>query len=157
MTKRTWIALIVAPLWLPICVVGTIVLMASSDPILSTMSRTEAVTLSLAVSAPAAYLIMLIVGVPIGLALNARKLRRVTPYIVSGFCSGVMLRCIGIAIVWFSFAYRNKLESSIVGRELSDAFLHEPMRLLAPGLIGLLVGATYWLIARPDLHPPISE
>ncbi|WP_180573300.1 hypothetical protein [Agrobacterium vitis] len=150
MKRSLWIAFLVAPLWAPLCFTGYSVIRAPADPILAEMSTTEVVATSLAVTVPMAYIAMLVVGLPVHLILSTRRYRRAVHYAVSGFCTGVILRCIGIATTWFSFAIQNHLEAGIVCKELSDAFFHEPIRLLAPGLVSLFVAVIFWSIARPD-------
>ncbi|MUO42189.1 MULTISPECIES: hypothetical protein [Rhizobium/Agrobacterium group] len=53
-------------------------------------------------------------------------------------------------MTWFSFVIQNHLGAGIVRKEVSDAFFHEPIRLLAPGFVGLFVAVTFWGIARPN-------
>lgn len=150
MKRSLWIAFLVAPLLAPLCFTAYSVIRAPANPVLAEMSTAEIVATSLAVTVPTAYIAMFVVGLPVHLILTKQGLGPTVHYAVSGFCTGVILRCISIATTWFSFALQNHLGAGIVGKELRDAFFHEPIRLLAPGLVGLFVAVIFWSIARPD-------
>ncbi|MCF1468980.1 hypothetical protein FS764_18925 [Agrobacterium vitis] len=150
MKRSLWIAFLVAPLWAPLCFFGYSVISAPADPILAEMSTAEIVATCLVVAVPTAYIAMFVVGLPVHLIPSKQGLRRAVHYAVSGFCTGVVLRCIGLATTLFSFARQNNRGAGIVGKELSDAFFHEPLRSLAPGLVGLFIAVIFWSIPRPE-------
>ncbi|OLP44729.1 hypothetical protein BJF95_09615 [Rhizobium oryziradicis] len=121
------------------------------------MSTSEIVWSTLLVSALLTYLGMFILGIPIILTLQKHGMKRLTSYAIAGFLAGVGFRCIGILVNWLWFAYQNNLGIGIAGKELSDAYLYEPSRLLLPGLVGVVVSIAFWIFSRPDLTPNIND
>ncbi|OLP44635.1 hypothetical protein BJF95_09040 [Rhizobium oryziradicis] len=152
------IAFAIAPLWIVLyAILFGIMAWTHTDPILSEMTAAELIGTAGAAGFTVAYILMVIAGLPCHLLLKAKRLERLHHYVISAFVCGVALRFISIAATWLWIAYQDNLQFGIVGKELRDAVLHQPTRLLIFGLVGALVGATFWLIARPDLQQSTKD
>lgn len=135
---RTANAFFIAPLWVPagVAFYSSLFLTQSSDM----------VTFYIVVAAIFGYAATFALGCPVFLLL--RSLRLTAPWIsfVFGFALGVL------AWALFMFLFALSLGYSIPSAALQawKIFADDHSILLGSGLLGIFVGLTLWLIARPD-------
>jgi hypothetical protein len=155
--NRTVLAFIVAPLWVPLIVGAYATELVFSLPNPGQSSPIIAVVAI--ISAVIAYLITMGIGLPTFLWLRSRGIVRFWCAPAIGFLVG--------AIVWLAFGVfalghgsgipPGTRSYSIYGLAAVSP-VHEGLsagsttvyQMVTMGLVGALVGATIWLIARPD-------
>lgn len=120
--RRTVLAAALAPLWVPLSIA------ASADQL--------AVDLTLGTAF--AYLGMLALGIPGLLLLRARRLTGLPATALLGLAVGVATWLL------FRLCFDPALDDGL------RAGLHDALELCYQAALGALVGATLWLIARPD-------
>jgi hypothetical protein len=140
--SRPAIAFIVAPFWVPL-VVGSL----TAVPPVSDTLPTYWWALTGLVSWFFAYLGAFALGVPAFLFfLRARGMTALWFSAVLGFVAGAITWAIfWVCLVQFLGVKLRGAEGAVV-----EALKFHGMLFSAAGLLGLLVGVTIWLIARPD-------
>jgi hypothetical protein len=137
---RTSTAFAIAPLWVPLLAAPVLRLVVWPDP-----AQAHWVVIGTVISAIFAYGGCVFLGLPLFRWLKARGLVSFWMAPSAGFVIG--------AITWLAFMtfFALWLGARLQGVALavSDAPKHVVFLLLPAGL-GALVGATIWLIARPD-------
>jgi hypothetical protein len=141
--RRTIAAFLVAPLWVP-ATAGISAFWMFPQPEQSIWRLATAV-----ISGLFGYAGTLGFGIPLFIVLRSRRLVSVWIAIAAGFIAG------GIAWVIFLLLFALSLGNSI-GFAISEVLRPDQwsyLSMLAPAILGALVGATLWLIARPDSFP----
>jgi hypothetical protein len=133
--NRTVTAFLVAPLWVPAAVAP---LAAQMFP---RVAERQWIYITLIIATIFAYGGTLVLGVPAFLALRARRYTAFWIAAALGFVVG--------GLTWFVFFVLFALSLGI-GIGWPNA-VDMSRGLLLPGVLGSIVGATLWLIARPDL------
>jgi hypothetical protein len=134
------IAFVVAPLWVPLIAAPAFRLMVWPDP-----SQTHWVVIATLTSALFAYGGCLLLGQPLHRWLVQRRLVSLWIALAAGLVIGAVSWL--IFMVCFALFFGGGVGG--VASALSDAPKHLAFLVLPAGL-GALVGATIWLIARPD-------
>jgi hypothetical protein len=139
--SRTFAAFIIAPLWVPLTASVYAPLAMFPYP-----EQRHWVLITTLISAFFTYLGVLGLGVPAFLFLRSRKMTALWIACVAGIVVGT--------VMWTVFVVCFAL--SLDGLEgARQAFTQTPTSVhlagfIAPALLGLIVGTTFWLIARPD-------
>lgn len=153
MNRRTWLAASVAPLWTP---AGLLLLCAwdlRADPILAGTDPLRITGMVALVGLLLGFAAMLVVGLPLHALLRTRRITEGVAYALAAALVGVVLRCLGIAASALPLASRKGANLASAGLALLGAAVGRPDLLLWAGLLGALVGVTFWWIARPDRPP----
>jgi hypothetical protein len=125
--KRTVLAFLVAPLCLPVIAAAILVVSPAGQPGLGFIF----------ITAILAYAGMIAFGLPAFLILRAARVTDFLITILTGFAIGGLT---GSGLV-FCIQYPP---------ERSPAWIAVLFVILAGGILGSIIGATFWLIARPD-------
>ena len=142
--KRTTLAFLVAPLWVPLVVTPTAAIYLFHPP-----AQFFWVIITGFYSAIFAYLGSFAIGFPLFKFLLARGIVSAWVAIIAGM---------GVAVVtWLVFllCFGVLLDGVSVG---VDTLLHTPIsgwELAVPASFGIVVGLTIWGIARPDKEPSL--
>ena len=135
---RTANAFFIAPLWVPIgvAIYAGLYLMQPSDM----------VTFYTVIAAVFGYAATFVLGCPAFLLLRSLGLTALWISVVFGFAIGVL------AWISFVFLFAVSLGYSIPSAALQarKVFDSDHIILLGSGFLGIFVGLTLWLIARPD-------
>ena len=144
--NRTIIAFIVAPLWVPLAECG-VAFISSSDPYSAPIFWTMVGLLG---SALAAYVGELALGLPVFLFLRSHGMSRLWIVIISGYIIGAVC---GV-MYWTGLIFFSSIGDigAFIGaiQKLFNGHDNLIQMSLAPSLLGAIVGATVWLVARPD-------
>lgn len=151
MNRRDWIAVAVAPLWAPAWAALVEALRVRPDPILDRMGPLQVAGTAAIIGIVSAYAAMLVVGIPLHLVLKRRRWTSLLSYLLAAFAAGVVLRCVAILLSWLSFALGEGLGGGMALRQLLRAAGEQPMIFLTAGALAVLIGGTFWLLARPDV------
>jgi hypothetical protein len=142
--SRSALAFLVAPLWVPLLVTPYFYLFVFPHA-----EQKHWVVIGAVLSIIFSYGGALLVGVPTFFVLRAYKMTTIWIAIAVGFLIG--------AATWLAFLALFMISLQEGSARGLSAGMHEaladPKRLmfiLWPGAIGSIVGATLWLIARPD-------
>lgn len=144
-TRRSVIAFVVAPLWVPILVSSYLIAAIFSRPLDPIVSPYSIISFAAIVSIIVSYGGTVAIGLPIyWMALRWRRTRFAIAPVV-GFAVGLVTWLVVVAI-----AFPHPVDE--LAKEVLVT-LREPTQLMSvvwPGWIGALVGITLWLFARPD-------
>ncbi len=138
--NRPIVAWIVAPLWVPAAAVPFAVY-AFPYP-----GQFHWVLITLILAAVFTYLGMFALGIPAARILRSFGVSGILPAIGLGFIAGELTWAL------FGLCFGLFLGEGIHGFEYFFTSLTKtnPIGLLVPATLGALVGATFWIIARPD-------
>ncbi len=143
---RTVTAFLVAPLWVPLAVLCLVVLGGGGE-----------LGIAIAVmSGVTTYAAMFALGFPIFMLIWWCKLTgpwiaAVVGYIVGILSSQALMICLGLSLVDAKGGNVDKAIHNVILGVFNTKISPEDLPiLLGPGLIGIPVGVTLWLIARPD-------
>jgi hypothetical protein len=138
--ERPILAFAIAPLWVPAAVApyATLYLFPYA-------AQAHWVVIATVVSAFFAYLGTLAIGLPVFLLLRAKQITSIWAGIVLGFVVG------GVTWLVFELCFGLSLGNSVANMagRLQANWLPELSAFGVTGTLGMLVGVTIWLIARP--------
>jgi hypothetical protein len=140
--NRTIIAFIVAPLWVPLAA-GGVAYISSFDPYPVPIFWTMVGLLG---SALAAYVGEIALGLPVFLFLRSQGMSRLWIMALSGCVIGAAS---GV-LYWTSIVFYFSAGDIGALQKLFNGNDNLIQMSLAPSLLGAIVGATFWLVARPD-------
>ena len=133
-------ALLYAPLWVPLIVVIVASGMGPGPP------QASGLMMIAVIAAFFAYVGMVVIGIPAYLFLRWRKWTSLWPAAAVGFVAGfAMANVVGLAIVGFWGGW-----TSAVRKVVLDPSANDLIAELVSALVGVLVAVTAWLIIRPD-------
>lgn len=143
--KRTLLAFLIAPLWTPV-IAGIDAALSDTRPQqVVKLAHTEWVAIVVVGHLVIGCLAAWTVGVGLHLLLRKWRVTALWQHVAAWFAAGLMLRALLIFAAWFT--------TGGVGmglREVAEKAVTHPLFLLAGGVVGALMGATIWLIRRPD-------
>lgn len=145
--RRIAIGLLIAPLWAPALMAVYAALLASPPDLLKDLDRGSWIGLAVILGTLLGYAAVLAIGLPAHLVLQRRNRRSVWAYLITWFAGAVAAWSIVFILSFaryelgFSFSY------------LAETIVHRPYVPLAIGLLGALMGASFWAVARPDREP----
>ncbi len=143
--NRTAIAFIIGPLWAPLVVTPI-----AHFEIFPYPAQLHWVVIAGLISTIFAYLGVFLLGLPLFRWLRSRNLTALWMAAALGFVVGVLTWIAAVAS--FVLLLGGDLHGvELAARDWRMAFARLA-GLVAPGLIGIVVGMTIWLIARPDHH-----
>jgi hypothetical protein len=143
--ERIAVASVIAPLWVPLLVTITANLLVFTDP----EDRSWLVG-TLIMSIIFGYGGTLLFGLRALVFLQARNLTAFWVAPVAGFAIGTITW--SVFLLLFALCYSSLFFVFVLGIFTLGPSFQLP-GLAGPGVIGALVGATFWLIARPDRCP----
>jgi hypothetical protein len=139
--SRSALAFVVAPLWVPLFVIPYSCLSLFSGP-----GQGPWIIIAAFLSIIFAYGGTLVFGLPAFLILRSRNLTALWIAAVLGFVIGATTWVLFMAF----FALWLGGDAQAARRAAQGTFMDQPMSLVWTGLLGVVVGTTLWLIARPD-------
>lgn len=139
--NRTALAFGIAPLWVPLLVGGGKWFLDSSP---------QSVPFAVIVSTFSAYGGTYLLGAPAFAFLRSRGYTARWLSIVLGFAVGTLVFLVFLFL--FSLALVNSVEFALAYIQVRFTVwnLSNLIAVVAPGLLGALVGITIWMVARPD-------
>ncbi len=143
--NRTVRAFLIAPLWVPL-IAGLEAAVSGTRPQeVVTFAPMEWIAIVVAGHLVIGCLAAWTLGVAIHLLLRAKRITGLAAHVGAWATAGLALRCLLLFAAWVPTG------GIAMGlRELGEKAATHPLFLLAGGLAGGLMGATVWLIARPD-------
>lgn len=138
---KTAIGFLVAPLWVPVAVGTYAALYLFPQP-----EQSHWIAIATVISAIFGYAGTFVLGLPALLVLRSCGQTAAWISIAGGLIGGILTWTV-FGIV-FGLSLGNSMRFIIIN--IQDQFTKNIEFLLQPGLLGALVGLTWWLIARPD-------
>src|SRR5262249_47792087 len=130
---------LIAPLWVPAIAAGwTTFILASEAP-------RSLISITAAIAGVLGYGGALVIGIPLYLVMRARERTAFWIALVAGFCArpGTRLVCVGALSLRFRGSWMLVVHDPVIDMPPAGA-------AVPCGVVGIIVGATLWLIARPD-------
>ena len=144
--KRTLRAFLIAPLWTPLVAVVATAVGGNRPQQMVSLTETEWLLIVGGGHLVIGYLAAWTVGLGLHALLRRWRVTRLWAHVAIWFCVGLMLRALLLGATWIPTG-----GLAMGARETADAAMTRPLFLLAGGLVAGLMGATLWLMLRPDL------
>ncbi|EIZ80207.1 hypothetical protein WSK_1241 [Novosphingobium sp. Rr 2-17] len=145
--KRLIAALLLAPLWAS--VTTTIFAILSPPPnFLEGVNRESWIAMGAIMGGVLGYISVLAVGLPIHKMLQRRDHRSARAYLATWFAGALLIWL----IAFIAGFVRDGLTFS--ASYLAETIVNRPYVPLTFGVVGAVVGGTFWAIVRPDRAPP---
>ncbi len=145
---RVLIAFLVAPLCVPITLMPVFFFLV--NPTAPSWAVFESI-----VSMVFAYGGMAVFGLPTYLLLRSRDITKRWVAIAAGFAYGVLTMMVFLVFFELAFSYSHEVSAALLREVIADP-RKWPVGFVLPGLLGAMVGITFWRISRPDRAPSAS-
>jgi len=133
------IAFLNAPLWVPAIAAGWTTWILAPD------APRGLIPITAAIAGVLGYGGTLVIGAPLCIVMRARRRTSFWMALVAGFGAGAAtwLIFVGALALWFGGSSMLVVHNTLIERPPAGA-------AVPCGVVGIIVGATLWLIARPD-------
>ena len=142
--KRLLTGLFLAPLWLPIAAAIYAALFWSPPNFIGDFDRESWIEMAALTGALLGFFAIFAVGLPVHIILRRRNYRSLGAYVTTWFALAITVWLVGFIA---SFA-RDGLIFSL--SYLAETIVHRPYVPISFGIVWAVVGATFWVIVRPD-------
>lgn len=146
--KRLIVALLVSPLWAPLLLGAYTWFYWPVPDLFPDMDRLDWTETAISATAVAGYVSMIVIGLPLHAFLRHRGYGSVTAYLLGWLvCTFIGWAC--AFLIGFS-QYGMTFSSGY----MAETIVHRPHVPILTGLLGMLIGASFWAIVRPGSVSP---